>query len=96
LTDAKQHKLQETYVSFKEIASSTFQKIQASKPRTYTALHHAVYPDNKRREIASQLVEEAQRYAWQRRTIADRIVKRPYALSIAFSLGAVQNADTPF
>jgi len=32
-----------------------------------------VYADNKRRRIASQLVEEAQRYGWQRRKIADRI-----------------------
>ena len=75
LTNTKRRKLQETYVSFKDIAFSTFQKIQTSKPRTYTALHHAVYRDNRRREIASQLVEEAQRYAWQRRKITDRIVK---------------------
>ena len=75
MTHIKEQKLRETYAAFKDIASSTLQTIQLLKPHTYTVLHHIVYPDNRRRQIASQLIEEAQRYAWQRRKTTDRIVK---------------------
>jgi IS605 OrfB family transposase len=73
LTDSKHRKLQDTYSVFKTLAATTFDAIKREKPNSYTRLHHLLYTKNKANGAASQLVEEAQRYAWQRRKVADTI-----------------------
>jgi IS605 OrfB family transposase len=73
LTKRKIHKLADTYSAFHTIVSNTRETINSSKARTYTQLHHLVYARNRLTSIASQLIEEAQRYAWQRRRICERI-----------------------
>jgi IS605 OrfB family transposase len=73
LTDSKHRKLQDTYSVFKTLASTTLDAIKREKPNTYTQLHHLLYAKNKANHVASQLVEEAQRYAWQRRKVASKI-----------------------
>jgi putative transposase len=73
LTDSKHRKLQDTYNVFKALAATTFDAIKHEKPSTYTQLHQLLYAKNKANHVASQLVEEAQRYAWQRRRVASKI-----------------------
>jgi IS605 OrfB family transposase len=77
LTDTKRKAFHETYIAFKEIASRCLSLVASdSTIRTYSTLHERTYADNRRRQIASQLVEEAQRYTWQRRKVAGEI-ERP-------------------
>jgi IS605 OrfB family transposase len=74
LTVTKRRMLLETHAAFKEIASRSLRMIACNGTiRTYNELHAVTYTANKRSGIASQLIEEAQRYAWQRRKITDNI-----------------------
>jgi len=73
LTDSKHRKLQDTCSVFTTIATDAFDVIKRDKLSSYTRLHHLVYAKNKTNGVASQLVEQAQRYAWQRRKVASKI-----------------------
>ena len=74
MTKNKRVKLQETYCSFRQMAQECFGLVRAGKVKSSAELHRLTYREHRRRfGVAAQLVEEAQRYAWEVRKTANQI-----------------------